>query len=166
MDAEFEHRWRAAQSPFDGLTVTARDYLPLPLLKQALGIVVACLASHRPDAELFRLRDWHEHDGFVSNASSSSWQDLRALIASEAALAACMGDTYVREGLFPAERDYYLRLYVPEPWDNPCPYPCGMFDVTCPRSLAEEIIAAIKTAGICHVEARPAVAFFNESYRG
>src|SRR5689334_22058611 len=108
MDAEFERRWRNSLPPFDGLTVTLQDYLPLPLYRQVLFAIVERLYAYSADASLFRLLDWYEHDGFVKEAQPPSRQELRSLIASEGSLIDCFreGDSYVREGFFPAGRDY------------------------------------------------------------
>jgi hypothetical protein len=95
------------------------------------------------------------------------------LISTEDLKAAGTSDTYVRRGYFPAERDYYLRLYVPDAYDNPFhehddPYlvDYGLFDLTCQCSMAERIaeeIGATRIHGIGLVSAKE---FFDRSYSG
>jgi len=168
MDAEFEQRWHSNLPPFDGLTVTLIDYIPLPLLQQSLIVVVDRLNSYQPDACLFRLLDWHTHDGFVLEAQPSSWQALRALAASEASLTACFygGDTRVHEGFFPEERDWYLRFYVISPSEDSCLLQKGIFDLTCSQPLATTICKAFRTAGLSTLQTHPAKAFFDAQYKG
>lgn len=172
MDAEFEQRWRNSRDPFDGLTVTLSDYIPLALFQPALVAVVERLYAYRPNTRLFRLMDWHEHDGIILEAELSSWRELRSLAALKESLAACFrwGDTYVREGFFPAERDYYLRFYVPDPCNNPHYEPhlvhSGILDVTCQHPLSTNIAEALIAAGVFNVETVPAKPFFDGRYSG
>ena len=171
MDADLDRLWREGQRPFDGLTVTSNDYVPLPLFQQALVAVVERLYTYRPEASLFHNMDWHEHDGFLSKANSYSWKKLRDLVASIENLHERFypADTYVRDGIFPAERDYLLRYYVdfPDatPWE-PTPLPTGIIDVTCQQTLALQIESAMQTAGVSNTEILPAKAFFDSRYAG
>jgi hypothetical protein len=175
MDAEFERRRHKCLPPFDGVTLTLPDYVSLPLLQPILSIVVEWLFAYRPDAPLYRLLDWHEHDGYITEASPSSWQELRLLAASSERLEARfhLGDTYVREGFFPAERDYYLRVYVPDPDDNPLYHPdaanlikYGTLDVSGPESLMSAIASAIEAVDDITIEVVPSETFFARSYGG
>ena len=175
MDAEFERRWRSRLPPFDGVTLTLPDYVALPLLQQILHIVVECLFAYRPDAFLYRLLDWHEHDGYVTEASPSSWQELRLLASSSKRLEAQFrrGDTYVREGFFPVERDYYLRFYVPDADDNPLFHEdeanhleYGTLDVSGPQSLVTAIASAIQVVEDIPIEVVSSEGFFAQRYGG
>jgi len=171
MDAEFDRRWRESQPPFDGLTVTLNDYLPLPLFQKALVAVVERLYTYRPEAALFHMMDWHEHDGFIIEAHPYPWEKLRALVASMENIQDrfYLADTYVRDGIFPTDRNYLLRYYVdfPDatPWE-PTPLPAGIMDVTCQRPLALQIADVMRTAGISNPEILPAKVFFDSRYAG
>jgi hypothetical protein len=95
------------------------------------------------------------------------------LVSPEALMAACTGDTYVRKAYFSLERDYYLRIYVPDKYDNPFHSPedpdfvdCGLFDVTCSHLLAERIAAAVRATGVKDLDLIPAKTFFDHSYGG
>jgi hypothetical protein len=174
MDAEFFQRWREGRAPFNGQTVTLKDFVPLATLRIALLQVVQQLQDYRPDAALFRLDDWHEHDGFVKEAEPATWQELDTLLTSEQTLkAASTGETHVRRGYFPAERDYYLRLYVPGAYDNPFHahddpdlVDYGSFDVTCPEPLMRQIVIAVESAGRIDLEVIATQAFFDRGYGG
>ncbi len=174
MDSEFERRWRKGHSPFDGLTLTSRDYVPLPLLRQELACVVERLHKDNPDTALLRLSDWHEHDGFMSIAEPASWQELQSLLLSDVMLrAVCTGDTNVRTNFFPIKRDWCLRLYIPDDCDNPFyshddpnPVQYGIFDVTCRAPLAEEIENSLREILVNNLDVIPAKDFFDRSYGG
>lgn len=174
MDAEFEIRWRDGRSPFDGTTVALTEYVPLATLREALVIAVRHLREYRPTATLWRLEDWHAHDGYVTEAELSTWQELDSMLISiEGMKAASTGDTYVRRGYFPAERDYYLRLYVPDAYDNPVHehhdpdlVDYGLFDLTCQSPMAKLIAEEISATGTQWIELVPAKEFFDRSYSG
>jgi hypothetical protein len=175
MDAEFDRRWHNSLPPFDGLTVTLREYVSLPLLQPILVGIVDKLFAYRPNASLSRLLDWYEHDGFINAARPSSWQELRSIVTSPESLVARfhLGDSYVCEGFFPADRDFYLRFYIPDAYDNPFHQfddpdlvHYGIFDVTGPESLVTPIAAAIEICEGCHVDIMLAKLFFNRRYSG
>ncbi|MGI4791661.1 MAG: hypothetical protein ACRYFS_22795 [Janthinobacterium lividum] len=173
MDSEFDTRWRMAGKPFDGVTVSLSDFAPLSDLRQMLIPVVEVLHAHEPEVRLFSLKDWHEHDGFVKEASPTTWQQLRALLVSENALkGASTGDTYVRTGFFPERRDFLLRIYVPDIYDNPFHAHddpnlshCGIFDLTAQEPLALRVQEAAQEAGAI-VSVMPAREFFDRNYSG
>ena len=171
MDAELDRLWRDSCPPFDGLTITMNDYLPLLLFQQILAAVVERLYTYRPEASLFHNMDWHEHDGIINESQPTSWKKLRDLVASIENLQDrfYLADTSVRDGIFPAERDYLLRYYVdfPDatPWE-PAPLPTGIIDVTCQRPLALQIESAMQTVGVSNLDILPAKAFFDSRYAG
>lgn len=171
MDAEFDRRWRESQPPFDGLTVTLNDYIPLPLFQQVLVAIVERLYTYRPEASLFHNMDWHEHDGYMNEALPISWETLRNLIASIENIQDrfYLADTYVRDGIFPAKRDYLLHYYVDFTdtiSGERIPFPTGIIDVTCQRPLALQIESVIRTAGVSNIDILPAKAFFDSRYAG
>ncbi|MCW3054785.1 MAG: hypothetical protein JWN14_3955 [Chthonomonadales bacterium] len=171
MDAELDRRWRESQPPFDGLTITLKDYIPLPLFQKALVAVVERLYTYRPEASLCHNMDWHEHDGFISESQPIPWKQLRDLVASIENIQDrfYLADTYVRDGIFPAERDYLLRYYVdfPDatPWE-PTPLPTGIMDVTCQRPLTLQLKDVLQATGVSNLEILPAKAFFDTRYTG
>ena len=179
MTSELERRWQNGSKPFNGRTVAfaSDDLTPLPGLRLALLALVPRLQQHCPDAALFMLDDWHEHDGFISEAEPTSWQHLSdALVSDNALLALSTGESYVRRAFFPASYDFYLRVYIPADYDNGYPERRGDFDVTCVADLAAEraglaasasglpvagsatrrafLTAATADEGICHICAK------------
>jgi hypothetical protein len=174
MDAAFEHLWRQGLPPFDGVTLYSPEFLPLSALRKALQVIITHLQTLRPQARLFRLSDWHEHDGFVTTARPSSWEEMQALLASEERLyASSEGDTYVRTAFFPDERDFYLRLYVEEDYDNPLHAQnasdfirCGTWDITCEEPLAAQLSEVLQREAAGVVNKQSAKEYFDSGYIG
>lgn len=174
MDAEMERRWRGGLPPFDGVTVTLEDHVPLPVLRRLLLPVFDVLQARYSHAALFTFHDWHEHDGCGLDSKPGSWEELRAILASDEALASSYArDTYVRTGFLPAGREFYLRLYVPSAGDNPHYarddpdlVTVGTFDVTCAPDLAMELVAAMEEIGGATLRLAPAREFFDARYSG
>ena len=164
MDNEFEKRWRAGDDPFDGVTVYLEDFVPLADLCQMLIPLIQLLSAHCPEARMFRMEDWHEHDNYISRAMPASWQELRSLLESEDALRRASGRAdYVRTAFFPEGREFLLRLYVPDIDDNPHLGHYGAFDVTSHEPLALEARNAALEAGAM-VQTMAAKAFFDRQY--
>ncbi len=169
MDSEFNQRWRAALAPFDGVTIFLEEYAPLSDLRRVLAVVVDCLHTYSPAARLFRMLDWHEHDGYVTEAVPATWQELLAITASEDALkAASMGDSYVRTAFYPEQRDFLLRFYVPDTSDSPFPAHddrylahYGIFDLTCQERLAIQVRKIVQEEANLALKTMPAKAFFD-----
>jgi len=165
--SELERRWRSGSPPFDGLTVAfaSEDLTPLPALRLALLALVSRLQTHWPEAALFTLDDWHEHDGFINAAKPTSWQYLSAALASDKALSALsQGDWDVRRAFFPATYDFYLRVYIPADCGNDYPERRGDFDVTCGPSLAAELADLAAFAGGLPIAECDAKGFFDRRY--
>jgi hypothetical protein len=165
MDDEFNQRWQRAESPFDGVTLFLADYVPLAALRTALTAVVTALHARYPHSRMFQLHDWHEHDGFVLEATPTTWDEIRAALASDGALErTCTDDSYVRTAWFPEERDFLLRFHVRD-LDDPSPVHHGIFDVTAREPLASRLREAVAEAGT-ELSVLPAKAFFDRKYRG
>ncbi len=67
MNGALQQRWRDGAAPFNGQTISfaSPELTPLPALRLALLTVLSRLRQRWPEAALFALDDWHEHDGFV-----------------------------------------------------------------------------------------------------
>ena len=74
--------------PFSGLTIMfdTKELLSLSAIRQALLAVVPALQERWPQAKLFVLNDWHEHDGYVNAEQSTSWQQLFQRIEEDEAV--------------------------------------------------------------------------------
>lgn len=146
MDAEFTRRLNADEAPFDGVTIYPEDIIPLPEARIALVRIVALLRETWGDAGLCRLDDWFEHDGVVLKARPTSWEEVENYLASDEALyAARTGDTYVKIGIFPTDRRFYLRIDVIDESDETDREGRWVtFDLTCnpmqSRRLQDELL--------------------------
>ena len=173
MDAELEQRWRAGMAPFDGVTLFVAEILRPPALRLALLAVIGRLKVVFPEARLFRLKDWHQHDGYVTRAEPTRWEELESWCATEETLyAAQAGDTYVRVGVFPEDRTFYFRFYVEEhtsfgPQKGLSYHEGdGDFDLTGSPDLVEAVAAALRERGMGGLETAPAREFFDARYAG
>jgi len=86
MDGEFVRRLRSRRTPFDGVTVTTEEMLLLSELQKPLISVARIQHSHWRASSLHKLVDWHEHDGYETNAEPSSWKELFAFLVSKQTL--------------------------------------------------------------------------------
>ncbi|SRR6266496_2930398 len=113
MDQQLDARWRAKQAPFDGDIIYLDDYLPIAELRTTLVSLVAALQQRYKAADLYTLRDWHEHDGYIWSRQSTTWQSVEQLLASDQSLYdGRAGDTYVRLAYYPSDSSFLLRIYV------------------------------------------------------
>jgi hypothetical protein len=179
MNEELNRRWRGGLPPFDGVTVSGdgrinATFYPLEVLRQVLAAIIDHLSEQYPVSQVFRLSDWHEHDGFVAPAKHSTWDELRSQTASiDALLSASEKETYVRTGVFSEDYSYYLRFYIPDEHDNPYAdsdprsrLRWGTFDVTCHDPLASELSEVALNAGAETLQRSRAKDFFDKSYSG
>lgn len=167
MTSALHTRWINKQPPFDGLTVSlAGDELaPLPALRQGLQILVGELERMFGDRPLYAAADWHEHDGYISEAQTTSWDEVRSWLASDDALqAAGRGDTYVRTAVLPEGAEFYLRFYIPGEHANDYPERRGNFDLTCQKEVAQSLAAALESNTALRLTSVPAEQFFDRSY--
>ena len=65
----FERRWRAGEAPFNGWTFAPADVLLLSTLRLVLQAVVGELEVAYQGVPLYRLLDWHAHDGHLTSAA-------------------------------------------------------------------------------------------------
>jgi hypothetical protein len=174
VDSTFAEAWQKVTAPFDGVTVFLPELLWLPAVRLALVAVVDRLEALRPNSTLLRNDDWHDHDGYVSEAAAFSWAALRAYLASEEALqGANRGDFAVRLGVFPQERDWYLRILVTtDPFGVGCPEglpappaeelpPFGTWDLTGSESVAATMEQDLRGRGYSPAR-MPAKQFFDQ----
>ena len=169
MDGGLERRWREGAPPFDGQTVSfdTEDLTPLTPLRHALLAVTPLLQERWPDAGLFTLDDWHDHDGYVTVGKPASWAKLTAALASDDLfLTLSRGDYLVRMAFFPPTYVFYLRIYVPDASDNDYPERRGNFDVTCAPELAAELAECATNASDLAMTIQGARSFFDLRYSG
>jgi hypothetical protein len=174
VDSIFAEAWQKGTAPFDGVTVFLKELLWLPALRPALVAVVDQLQALSPNGALLRNDDWHDHDGYVSEASVFSWEELRTYLASEEALKdANRGDFAVRLGVFPQGREWYLRILITtDSFGVGCPEglpacpteelpPFGTLDLTGSESLTAAVDQQLRRREF-HPARMPAKEFFDK----
>jgi hypothetical protein len=169
MTPELYERWTLRQHPFDGLAVSpaGEDLVPLSTLCPALRYLVERLQSMYGDRMLSTAPDWHEHDGYVSEARPSTWEEVCSWLTSEDTLhLASQADTYVRTAIIPEGAEFYLRIYIPDESDHDYPEPRGTFDLTCSEEVARSLAAAVESCMGLRLTCEPAKQFFDRSYGG
>jgi hypothetical protein len=175
MDAEMNRRWQAGESPFDGIRLFLEDPVPLCVLRSILTPAIDYLQRESPQDNLFCVHDWHEHDGCILKKRPVSWEDIRSWLSSDDALYAVgPGDDYVRVGIFPADRRYYVRLYIivegslreVEGSFRVVEGRQGAFDLTGSEWLVEAVAKAAQRPGLAAFSREPAKAYFDLSWGG
>ena len=164
MDEEMVRRWRQGLAPFDGLLVGTDDCLPLPILRAVLIAVGRRLQHSHPEPHLLTLQDWHEHDGYVNSARSTSWQELWETLASDDRLyASRSSEDEVSNAFFPEDRSFYWRYHLLDEYEEPDDRPGrqGWFDVTCAEPLARDLVEAIRAKGVTEITVEPAKQYFD-----
>lgn len=141
MTEELWARYTNSRAPFDGATLNCDSYSTVSLLITHLQTIVARLEQRFGSESIMRLLDWHEHDGYISNAEPFRWDELKALVASTERLqeAFRLGDDHVRFGFAPESYRFYLRFIVyfdlPEPGSD--------YDLTGSDELIESVYASL-----------------------
>lgn len=118
-------------------------------------------------ADLLKVDDWHEHDGFVNDGTQTSWDNIFSLLASDAdTVRLSRGDWEVRFAVFPTTYDFYFRIYVPADYDNDYPERRGEFDVTSSPEMAAELAQAATSASGIPTFTEEAKVYFDSHYGG
>lgn len=162
MDETLESAWRSETCPFDGLTLRVAD-VPVSSLAPLLTELVAGLRLRLGAGQLWRVEDWHAHDGWVKERRSSSWAELVELCRSpEALIASAALDDHVALALYTEPLALLLRIEVEE-FPEPGRERLGAFDVTLPNSAVQFLDRALRERV---VERSPAKAYFDQIYAG
>jgi hypothetical protein len=116
MTADLYRRLEKHLPPFDGGTLTVRKPIPVVELQPFLAEIVEVLASQFGAKPLLFLHCWHEHDGWASEATKTTWDNLRDEVATPERLLNQFdgADTFVSRGFTTPDGDFYLRFYVHE----------------------------------------------------
>ena len=111
MTPDLQNRLENSMPPFDGSCVRNDDELTLAQLRVVLAAAVRALSPKYPTIESFH--DWHEHDGFIVESKSESWETLRAAIQTDRTLFDSREDDFdVRIAVYPTSYDWLLRYNV------------------------------------------------------
>jgi len=159
VDTQTEQLWRNEATPFDGLTLWTPP-LPTARLRAALAAIVAILEGYVDSPRLRTTEDWHEHDGYMSDADDASWGQLLAALSSDRALLeSCPEDELVRRAWRAEDNSFYLR------WSRQEDAPSGDADFTSSRQIVDTVARRLAELGVV-VEIGPAGEFFTDRYGG
>src|SRR4030095_5145858 len=142
MDAVLAKAWKASARPFDGETLNCSDLLPLSALRNLMIQVVNELKGRFAHEPLQRFDDWHQHDGFISPAESSGWEDLDQILSSEKSLYENRApDDFVRRAFYDKGKTFLFRFHIADEDDDLPQYPgiWGDFDLTASIRLIKQI---------------------------
>lgn len=167
MDAQLEQRWKDGKPPFDGSCLRLADHVPLPTLRSLLRAIVYELQqrlNHRP---LLKFDDWHEHDGYITEAQPADWAALdRVLLNDESLKHSRHGDAYVRRAFYPDDLTFLLRYDVLDPDEEPeLSEPMGDCDLCVDADTIGRIRAKAERLANC-LEVVSAKEYFDKIYAG
>jgi hypothetical protein len=109
---------------------------PLAGISHDLCKIAAFLQNLAPFSVLVRYEDWRDHDGLYFERCHTDFHGLFQLIQTpRALLSATPGDEYVRVGIGPEDRAWYLRFRAD--WDDPGENLLGLYSLTLDAGLAK-----------------------------
>lgn len=153
MDEPLERAWRSATSPFDGITWRTAD-APVKTLAPLLTQLVASLRARFGERRLWRVEDWHAHDGWVTERRASNWDELHEVCRSEDALIAHAGlDDLVALAFYTEPPALLVRIEV-EDHAEAGHERMGAFDVTLPTSDAALCEALPRELSVRRIDAK------------
>ena len=167
MHEQLEHRWRTGKAPFDGQCIRLSDHIPLPTLRLLLRTIVDVLQERRKDCTLYRFDDWHEHDGYLTEARATNWEMLNQVLLNDQALHQSRhGDLYVRWAYYPEDFTFLLRYDVLDPDEEPeIAEPEGDCDLCADADTIREVRSKAERF-TDRLEVTSAKAHFDETYAG
>jgi hypothetical protein len=156
-----EQLWRRHAPPFADLTLWTA-HLPTATLRTAITTIVGLLDGLVDNPRLHAAEDWHEHDGYLSDADEVPWSALLAACASDGALrAASPEDDGVRRAWRAGDGSFYLRWCL----DDDEPPSGGEADFSASREIVDVVARQLDQLGI-DVEIGPAAEFFEDRWGG
>lgn len=168
MDTHLNDCWRAGSRPFDGVCIHLSDWIPLDELRRLLSALVDVLRRECGASVLLAFNDWHEHDGYVTEATHTNWESINSILASDESLyTARDADEYVRCAYYAEDGSFLLRFYVLEEDDNP-EYPgiWGDCDLCGSLKLIETARDAVPESVARKVKVTEAKDYFDANYAG
>lgn len=111
MTPDLEKRWKAGDKPFDGEIVTSATDSSKETILKVMSIFINVVVT--PSEKLFIFDDWHEHDGFITEAKEISLEDLKSKTADVNALKASTHGGYeVRTSVYSTSNDWLMRWCI------------------------------------------------------
>ena len=136
-------------------------------LRSLLRTIVDVLQERKKDCALYRFDDWHEHDGYVTEARAIDWEILNQILPTDQTLHHSRhGDSYVRWAYYPDDLTFLLRYDVLNPAEEP---ERSELQGDCDLCADADIIREIRSKAerlTDRLEVTSAKAYFDETYAG
>lgn len=167
MDKQLEQRWKNGKPPFNGQCIRLIDHIQLPTLRILLHTIVDVLYRRTKHCTLFRFDDWHEHDGYVTEALPTDWSTLDQILMNDQKLHESRhGDMYVRWAYYPDNLSFLLRYDILDPDEEvELSEPYGDCDLCADEDTIREIRSKAGNVVDC-LEICCAKEYFDEIYAG
>lgn len=166
MDCTLNSLWSSGKKPFHGETIYPADEVFVRDAIVAIPSALDHIAQHYPDCPLFSLDDWHEHDGFVTSAESTTIKALSAELSTPESYVSFHSDECaVYRAVYPETLDFVLRysLWVADDENQPLADREVHWTFTgCGHDIAE----LKKRWASYHLVAEPSVKYFQSRYAG
>lgn len=165
MTPELQQRWQTRAKPFDGTVVATCDEPTLDLVLDMLRFAAARLYTE--SEQIAVITDWHEHDGFLSQPTQTTWNEFAARLSNiESLYQSRSSDEYVRIALFPNSFEWLLRYSIQDSEQDHDDAWCD-FDFSCtPGSPSFELVSQLHSKWVGYTDVLPAKEFFDNSYGG
>jgi hypothetical protein len=169
MDKELQKDWQKKSQPFDGEVLSLSDLVEISVLREGLQAVVSVLRSRFESSLLKGFEDWHEHDGYVTESNSVSWDQLLETIQNDQVLyQSQQGDTFVRRAFYPDSKEFLLRYYILDEDEDIPEYPgiWGDFDITSSAVVLDQLTDALPESLVKMIGRASAKNYFDVRYAG
>jgi hypothetical protein len=168
MDHELQSCWESATPPFDGEVLATSDFIELNELRQNLLSILSFLKLNFATQSIRAFDDWHEHDGYITASSETSWEMLEQILSSDRSLYdSRQGDAYVRKAFYSSSKSFLLRYYLMEENEDELYTGFqGHFDVTLAKSTMDDLISTLPESIRESTSRILAKDYFTERYAG
>ena len=101
MDQILNNNWRKSLKPFTGDILYCEDLMEIDNLRLNLEFVCQKLEKLFSNEPIYKIHDWHEHDGYISNPTQTNWKEILNWFRSSSTLyESRSGDDFVRVGIY------------------------------------------------------------------
>jgi hypothetical protein len=110
MDERLLRAWKEGHPPFHGCTLWAEN-LTFEQVVDCSQTILLVLEKRQAKENLRKFDDWHEHDGYIKEASPISLSEIEAAFASAAVLLQfCTDETDVCAAIYPQTAGLLWRI--------------------------------------------------------
>ena len=154
--------------PFDGDCLHCDDQIELCQLRTLLTEIVNLVSANSSETSLYRLDDWHEHDGIITERTVVDWDSIDKIHVSDDSLYESRhGDSYVNWAHYPDDCSFLIRFDLLDADEAP-KYP-GIWGY-CDLCAASSLIQTVKFAAPDSIGSKLAITnakdYFDQHYAG